>query len=96
VTQQSATDLVVDALAIARLTRLVQDDEVWPVKEGREAFERWADDSRWADLASCPWCASWWIALLVIAARHRWPRAWSLVSRALAASYLTGYLAEKT
>jgi hypothetical protein len=90
----NAVEVAVDALAVARLTKLVQDDEVWPVKEGREAFERWAGDSRWADLASCPWCASWWIALLVIAARHRWPRAWSWIARALAGSAVAGHLAQ--
>lgn len=90
----STADLVVDALAAHRLTRLWQDDEVWPAKEAREAFKRWAGDSRWADLASCPWCASVWIAAAVLVLRHRFPRAWPLAARVLASSAVAGHLAE--
>lgn len=43
-------------LAVHRLTRLVQDDEVWPMPELREAYLRRVGETRWADLASCPWC----------------------------------------
>lgn len=89
-------DVAVDAIAVARLTRLWQHDEVWPVLEAREAFLAKAGDSRLADLASCPFCASWWIALAVGVARARWPRAWGWVARALAASEVTGQLAHLT
>ena len=88
----SALEVAVDMLAVHRLTKLAQDDEVWPVKEGREAFERWAGDSRWADLSSCPWCLSWWLAIGVTVARLCWPRAWPYLSRALAASAVAGHL----
>jgi hypothetical protein len=90
----SATETVVDALAVHRLTRLVQDDEVWPMPELREAYLRRVGESRWADLASCPWCLSWWIAVLVVVVRHRWPRAWPWIARALAGSAVAGHLAQ--
>jgi hypothetical protein len=70
----NAVELIVDALAVHRLTRLAQDDEVWPVPELREASLRRVGDGRWADLASCPWCVSVWIAGGVVAARLLFPR----------------------
>lgn len=87
------TELAVDALAVARLTRLLQHDEVWPVLELREAFERWAGDTRWADLTSCPWCLSIHIGVLVAVARRLFPRAWPIAARVLAYSAAAGHLA---
>lgn len=86
------TELAVDALAVARLSRLLQDDEVWPALEAREAFERWAGDTRWTDLASCKWCISMWLAAGVTFLRWRFPRAWPVLGRILAASAVTGYV----
>jgi hypothetical protein len=87
------TDLVVDAVAVHRLTTLLQDDEVWPIPEAREAFERWAGDTRWADLANCPWCLSMWLAAGVALVRRLFPRAWPVVARVLASSAVAGHLA---
>lgn len=89
----NATETAVDALAVARLTRLVQDDEVWPMPELREAFLAKVGDSRWADLESCPWCLSIHMAGLVAVLRWRFPRAWSVAARVLAGSQVTGTLA---
>ncbi|SHL47750.1 Protein of unknown function [Pseudonocardia thermophila] len=88
----TATETLVDALAVARLTRLLQHDEVWPVRELRERFERWAGDTRWADLASCEWCLSIWVAAGVAVARRRMPRLWPIVARVLVGSAVTGYV----
>lgn len=90
----SATEAVIDALAVARLTKLAQDDEVWPVRELREAYLRKAGYTRFADLATCVWCCSFWVALAVVLARHRFPRAWPWIARCLASSAVAGYLAE--
>jgi len=92
----SAVEVVVDALAVHRLTRLVQDDEVWPMPELREAYLRRVGDSRWADLASCPWCLSVWIAGGVVAARLLFPRAWPWIARVLAGSATAGHLADSS
>jgi hypothetical protein len=86
-------ETVVDALAVHRLTALLQDDEVWPMPELREAFLRRAGDSRWADLESCPWCASMWLGAGVVVARWLFPRAWPVVARVLASSAVAGHLA---
>jgi hypothetical protein len=90
----NATETVVDFLAVARLTRLAQDDEVWPLPELRAAFLAKVGDSRWADLTSCPWCASFHLAAVVALLRWRYPRAWSVLARVLAGSAVTGHLAE--
>lgn len=90
----SATDLIVDALAVARLTHLAQQDEVWPMREAREAYTRRTEGSRWQDLAHCAWCGSIWFAALVALLRWRFPRAWPILARVLAASQVTGVLAE--
>ncbi len=89
----NATETAVDVLAVARLTKLWQDDEVWPMPELRAAFLAKAGDSRWADLESCPWCASVWLAAVVALLRWRFPRAWPILARVLAASAVTGHLA---
>jgi len=47
-----------------------------------------------AGVLSCRWCVSVWIAFGVVAVRRCAPRVWDPVARALAASYVTGWLAE--
>jgi hypothetical protein len=89
---QTPADVAVDALAVARLVHLLQQDEVWPILELREAFERRAHGSRWLDLSTCPYCLSMWVAAGVAVARAVAPRPWSWAARALAASYVTGKL----
>lgn len=90
----SATEAVIDALAVARLTRLAQHDEVWPVLEIREAYLQKVGDSRLADLAHCPYCLSFWVAIGVAVARHRWPLGWPILSRIMASSAVAGHLAQ--
>lgn len=85
-------DAAVDALAVARLTHLLQEDDVYPILEVRSAFLDKAGESRIGDLARCGWCLSMWLGPLVLLARHRFPRAWPLVARVLAFSYITGKL----
>lgn len=90
----NATETAVDVLAVARLTKLVQDDEVYPLPELRAAFLARVGDSRLADLESCPFCASMWLAGLVALLRWRFPRAWPRIARVLAGSQVTGQLAQ--
>lgn len=90
----NATETVVDALAVARLTRLWQEDDVWPMPELRSAFLARVGDSRLADLEACPFCASVWVAALVALARWRWPRAWPIIARIAVGSAVAGHLAE--
>lgn len=87
-------ETVIDALAVARLTRLFQEDDVWPVLEIRKAYLAEAGDSRWADLVECPFCLGIWIAAGVVAARYLWPRGWPIVARILAGSAVAGHLGQ--
>lgn len=89
----AATDLILDAVAVARLTRLVQIDEVWPLPELRAAFlRRVGETSRAAELVHCPWCLGTWCAAGAVAARAVAPRTWTVVARVLAGSAAAGLL----
>lgn len=90
----SAAESLIDAVAVHRLTKLLQQDSVWPLPETREALlARWSD-RRWADLIDCPYCLSMHLAALVVLARHRWPRGWPWIARVLVGSAMAGHLAE--
>ena len=94
-------DLVIDALATARITRLLTEDRV-PFGPIRDRILRNADEdsgglgspSRLAELVTCPWCSSVHVAIFVGIVRWRFPRAWRPVATALAMSYVAGFLAE--
>lgn len=45
-----------------------------------------------AILLVCPWCAGWWIAVGVVAARRYAPRLWGPMSRALSFSAMAGLI----
>lgn len=89
----SPTDLVVDALAVARIVRLLQVDEI-PVGKLRETMLDRHGEHLWTELLRCPWCASIWVAAGVVVARAAAPRPWSFLARVLAGSQVTGHLAE--
>ncbi len=92
-TRTPALDAATDALAVARIVRLIQIDEM-PVGHVRElALDLWPE-AKATELLRCPWCASPWIAAGVVLARHRWPRAWPVLARILAGSQVAGMLAE--
>ena len=97
-------DLLVDVLAVARITRLMTEDRV-PLawlrdRVKREAWKR-HDSSRAAhdepyavELFECPWCMSMWVGAGVLIARN--VPGWRPLARVLAASYVTGFLAAQT
>lgn len=91
----TATDVVVDALAVARIVRLIQVDEI-PVGALRERVLDRHGDKLWAELLRCPWCLSVHVGAAVVLARHLFPRAWPWAARALASSAVAGHLAELT
>lgn len=63
----------------------------------------WADDvvpndpdpPKLATLVTCPWCAGFWVALAVTAARRWAPRSWALAAEALALSAAAGLVSER-
>lgn len=94
------TDDIIDALAVARITRLLTEDRV-PVGWLRDRVKREAwkhhdasrathDEPYVVELLECPWCMSVWVALAVLFLR-RLP-GWNYLARVLAASYVTGFL----
>lgn len=87
-----STDLVEDALATHRLTKLVLDDQLTaPVRDW--VFKRFPPEStRLGYLLTCPWCASIWLGAGVTTARFVAPRAWRPIARLLALSSATGLL----
>lgn len=84
-------DLVVDALAVHRITRLVTEDTV-PFGPARDwVMDHWPG-SLPAEWVSCPWCASVTVAAGVAAARVLAPRWWPYPAVALALSSVAGLL----
>jgi hypothetical protein len=109
-------DLLLDALAVFRMTRLLTTDAL--LDEPRDAVLRWAEQGctcdntggeHWGDcpagrqwwrpkigtLASCPWCMSAHVGLLVVAFRRFAPRLWTPLAKALAYSALTGLISQR-
>lgn len=87
--------IVLAALATYRLTRLAVEDTL--LDEPRDALAGWLDDRRHpklAELVSCPWCASFWVAIVVVAAAYQLDGIWfDAPAVVLACSAVTGLLA---
>lgn len=92
---------LVYALAVARLTKLINSDRV--TKAPRTwAIKKLPEGSIWAYFLVCPWCVSIWVSL--VAAPLTWwfgglevpgVSAWlSVPALVLAYSAFTGYLAQ--
>ena len=86
-------DLVTDALATHRLTRLIVQDSVFdrPREHTKKALHAAGYDKA-LELLRCPFCVSIYCAFGVVIARRVAPRAWSPVARALALSSVAGTL----
>jgi hypothetical protein len=81
-------------LAVYRLTRMAQRDDVWPLPEIRLAvMGRWGT-SRWSALLDCPWCLSVWVAGGLWVLRLAAPRLHAAVTMILASSAVAGLLTE--
>ena len=83
--------LAVDALAAARLTRLITRDYL---TEGLRA-RAGARHAALGDLARCPHCVGVWAALAVTAARRLAPGVWPAVAWPLAVAGAVSELAER-
>lgn len=94
--------LVVDTLAVARLTRLATADTWPPAEAARRAIHDHVEARApgWGHGIDCPWCVSPWIAAALtaghqIAARRGHHHAWTLAVIPLAVSAVVGQLAER-
>src|SRR4051794_36902420 len=86
-------DLVVDALASYRVTRLLVSDRI--VDRHRDALVdrlRRGGHRKLVELSECPWCIGFWVACGVVAARRVVPRAWSPIAEVFAFSAVSGLL----
>jgi hypothetical protein len=89
-------DLLVDALASYRVTRLLVSDGI--VDRQRHAVVdrlRRRGHRKLVELSECPWCIGFWVACGVVAARRVIPRTWAPVAQAFAFSAVSGLLASE-
>jgi peptidoglycan/LPS O-acetylase OafA/YrhL len=87
--------LVVASLAVARLTRLLVDDQL-TIGLKRWAIRKWGDTSWQSYLVHCPWCVSVWIALPVMPVATLWPSRWLIAALSVpAASMVAGLLVDR-
>jgi hypothetical protein len=87
--------LVVSALAVARLTRLLVEDQL-TVGYRRWVVNKWGEKSMAAYLAHCPWCTSVWVAVPVMPVAVLFPNQWVIAVLAIpAASHVTGLFADR-
>jgi hypothetical protein len=92
----ATTEMVIDALAAYRLTRLVSVDTFPLAVTVRDRITRWSkasDHPAIDELVHCPWCIGFWIAAGVVAIRRSGVRGWDPVARTLALSAAAGVLA---
>jgi Protein of unknown function (DUF1360) len=87
-------DIVVEALAVFRATRLIQQDNLPPLPELREQLYAKIGDSRWADLIDCPWCLSVWLGGVSQLVKTLSPRLWRIGATVLASSAVAGVISE--
>jgi hypothetical protein len=91
-------------ISVSRMTRLATWDEFPPVKWLREKYADATDGSGWTLLAYCGYCASFWIAAVVIVwglyagvyeghpSTEAASLAWWIVNAIFAVSYLAAIL----
>jgi len=87
--------MVVGVLAVARITRLLVEDQLM-VKYRQWVVRKWGETSMVAYLAHCPWCTSIWVAVAVMPIAVLFPVKWVIAALAIpAASMITGLLADR-
>lgn len=90
------TDLLLDALAVYRLTHLLTDDAIFDKQRAQvQDALRAAGHTKVAYFVTCSWCSGLWFAAGVVLARRLFPRVWSPCARVLAFSAATGILSER-
>lgn len=84
--------LVVNVLAVHRLTHLVIDDKITEPLRDR-IFDRFGQPmDTWTYLFTCPWCVSIWLAALAVAGILWFPLIWLPLALLLALSSATGLI----
>lgn len=83
--------LLLDGLAVFRLTRLITDDTI-PFGRLRLRVEARWPNAWFTELATCPWCMSVWVAAGVLGAHALVPAWWPYAAAVLAFSAVAGLL----
>ena len=86
--------MLVGMLAVARLTRLLVDDEI-TVGIRRWVIKRWGEESKLTYFIHCPWCTSIWIGALVMPPAVLFPYIWVVAILAVPASSMVAGLLNK-
>jgi hypothetical protein len=90
----NGTDHVLEALAVYRATKLLQDDDLPPLPAIRDKLmQRWGA-TPWSALIDCPWCLSVHLAAILLICSKIAPRLTRLTVRVLAYSAVTGLISE--
>lgn len=86
--------ILVDSLAVYRLTRLVTADTITEPMRNWIGGQRGGEVKRQKafDFITCPWCTSIWLAAGAVAATRLVPDPWSYLALLLTASAVAGAL----
>ncbi len=83
--------LLVNALAVHRLTKLVIDDKITePIRDW--FFDRWNPQDSWTYLFTCPWCVSIWAGAFAVLGVYFFWVVWFPVALILALSSIVGLI----
>lgn len=86
--------ILLDIIAVVRLTRLINQDVITePLRDF--VWERFPPNTKIGYLLTCPWCMSIWAGLSITLLRRFFPKTADIVSTTLTASQVTGTLAER-
>lgn len=81
--------LLIDIIAVYRLTKLILDDRITEDLRGL-VFEHFPRGSKTSYLFTCGWCVSIWAGIAIFSLRKLSPGKADYVSSILAASAVTG------
>lgn len=88
-TKYNAVSLVIDTVAVYRLTKLITDDLI--TEDLRNlVYNHTQPSSKLRYLITCGWCSSFWAAVAIVSLRRISPDAANIISTALALSAVTG------
>jgi hypothetical protein len=92
----SEISFLIDGLAVFRVTKLVNDDEIFADVRDKLLDRFPPESTKLGYLITCPWCVSIYTGFAAALARELAPRTWNVVASALAFSAATGLVAENT
>lgn len=87
-------DLVIDALAVYRLTRMINQDYIFEDLRNK-IFEHFPRDTKIGYLFTCDWCMSIWCAAFLFTIKKLRPEEYKILAGILATSGITGIISER-